>query len=113
MTAKQTRGGAFRAKTEKQFQLTDVETELLAEVCRTLDEIDLLEAALKADGVTVAGSTGQVRVHPAVAEIRSHRLALSRMMAQLDLPDAEGETLPAGKQVRGRAAARARWGSVG
>lgn len=38
------------------------------------------------DALLVAGSTGQPRVNPAVAELRSHRLALSRLLRELDLP---------------------------
>jgi hypothetical protein len=108
------RGTAFRrrilgTKTSGGFDLSSSELELLHEVCRLLDEIDGLRAAIVRDGVTVQGSTGQARVHPALGEVRQHRLALGRLLTQLSLPDDEGETIPTLTQVRGRKAAKTRW----
>ena len=104
------RGAKFRGTISKAYELTDSELELLAETCRVLDEIDGLNAAVKLDGVTVTGSTGQVRVHPAIAEARSHRLALARLLAQLSLPDEEGAVMPTGTVQMAQRAAQSRWG---
>jgi hypothetical protein len=91
------------------YDLTDSELSLLVEVCRLLDECEALRQALADDGVTVPGSNGQPRVHPAVGELRQHRLALGRLLSQLALPDEDEATLPTPLQARGRAAAGKRW----
>jgi hypothetical protein len=109
-----TRGSKFKLKIlgTKQtggFDLSSSELELLDEVARLLDEIDELRAAIQRNGISVAGSTGQARVHPALGEVRQHRLALGRLLAQLRLPDDENESVPSLTQVRGRKAAKARW----
>jgi hypothetical protein len=90
-----------------------VEFELLRESCRLLDEWELLRLAVDSDGTTVQGSTGQPRVHPALGELRQHRLALGRLLAQLDLPEPDGERLSSPTQVRSRKAAQARWRTRG
>ncbi len=107
------RGEAFRKASLDGFELTGPELELLAEICNLLNEIDDLQSAVEHDGVTVAGSTGQLRVHPALGELRQHRLALGRLLAQLGLPDPAGDSLPSGVQVRGRTSAKKRWADHG
>src|SRR4051812_20483854 len=88
------RGRAFWRKTLATYELSDVESQLLTECCRLLDECEELRVSVEAEGTTVKGSTGQPRVHPALAELRQHRLALGRLLAQLSLPDFDGQTLP-------------------
>lgn len=105
------RGAAFWRSTTGTFDLTDAEGELLAECCRMLDEIDALQEAVTREGVTTRGSAGQTRAHPALAEVRQHRLALGRLLAQLQLPDEEGQSLATPTQARGRNANRGRWGA--
>jgi hypothetical protein len=51
---------------------------------RTIAE---LEALVASDGLVTTGSTGQVRVHPAVAELRHQRAAYARLLADLGLDD--------------------------
>lgn len=88
------------------FELDARELELLARAGRLADEIELLEQAVDRDGATVAGSRGQVRVHPAVAEARAHRLALARLLGQLRLEPPE-ELTPGRRQAQ--KAAQTRW----
>jgi len=107
------RGRKFWHSTVAAFELSDVEQELLNECCRLLDECESLRAAVDADGTTVTGSAGQTRVHPALGELRQHRLALGRLLAQMALPDADEERLLSPMQARGRKAARTRWASSG
>jgi len=95
------------------YELDAAETELLTEVCRALDEAEGLHAVVAAEGCTVAGSRGQVRAHPALAELRATRLVLGRLLGQLELPGEDGTSLPSPVQVRGRRAARQRWGARG
>lgn len=100
------RAGEFWERIQAEFEPSDAETELLVEVVQTITEIDSLKAALTADGVSVQGSMGQKRVHPAVNEIRQHRMSLARLLKQLDLSEEEPET-EATKAAR--RAAQARW----
>jgi hypothetical protein len=116
MTAKSTapkdleaRGRRFWRTVTTSWTLEADELELLTEVCRTLDICERLQALLVAEGLTVPGSTGQPRVHPAAGELRSSRQVLGRLLAQLELPDLEGESLPSPATARARKAARSRW----
>lgn len=95
-----------------EFDLTATELELLRETCRTLDDLDSLERAVRRDGVTVQGSTGQTRAHPALAEIRGLRVVLSRLAAQMQLPDEEGAAVPSAASLRAQKAANDRWAGV-
>lgn len=74
-----------------------------------MDECEALRQSVADDGTTVAGSNGQTRVHPAIGELRQHRLALGRLLSQLALPDEDESTLPTPLQARGRQAAGKRW----
>jgi hypothetical protein len=74
-----------------------------------MDECEAMRQAVTADGTTVAGSNGQPRMHPAIGELRSHRLTLGCLLSQLALPDEDGEALPTPLQARGRAAVSKRW----
>ncbi len=103
------RGRRFWQATMRTYDLSGPEQELLAEVCRLLDELDALQAVVDADGLTVTGSTGQVRVHPALNELRQHRLAVGRLLGQLELPDEDEQSVPSPASLRAAKAARARW----
>ncbi len=83
--------------------------ELLRECCRLLDECESLRTAVERDGTTVKGSTGQPRVHPALGELRQHRLALGKLLAQIALPDVDNATLRSPVQARASRAAQSRW----
>jgi hypothetical protein len=100
---------AFWRHTIKAFELSEVETELLRECCRLLDECESLRDSVDTEGTTVKGSTGQVRVHPALGELRQHRLALGKLLAQLALPDVDETTLRTPTQARASRAAQTRW----
>jgi hypothetical protein len=105
------RGRAFWRATLDRWELTGPETELLTEVCRTLDEIDGLREVLPA-GLMSTGSTGQPVVHPALAQIRASRALVGRLLAQLQLPDETGASLPSPAQIRASKAVQARWSRV-
>ena len=107
------RGRGFWRATTATFTLERGELELLAETARTMDEIDKLAAVIARDGVLAVGSAGQPRAHPAVAEVRQHRLALGRLLAQLALPDLDGASIPKPTSLRASHAARTRWGRRG
>ena len=78
-------------------------------MARTVDDLATLRAALADTGLVSAGSKGQARAHPLLAEVRGLRLLLLRLAAQLGLPD---EDEPAGATPASRKAAKAanaRW----
>lgn len=90
------------------FELRPDELLLLEAGCRLADQVATLEAELADAPVMVEGSKGQDRPHPLYAEIRAHRLAVARILAQLGLADAidaDGAT----RSSAGRRMARARW----
>lgn len=92
------------------YDLRTDEVALLAEMSRLLDDLALMRAVLAEDGPMVAGSKGQRRPHPILAEIRGSRLLLVRLASQIGLPDLDGDE--AGATPASRKAARAanvRW----
>lgn len=104
-----TRGRRFWAAIHEVYELSLPERELLHEACRCLDELEQLAQAVRTDGVTVEGSTGQTRTHPALAELRNYRALLGKLLAQLDLPDEEGMTMLSPEAAKARKAAQTRW----
>ena len=103
------RGQVFYDQVMAAFTFSGPELELLAEIRDVLDEISGLKAAVQRDGLTVSGAAGQVRVHPGVAQLTQHRIALGRLLSQLGIPDEEGVALASPLSARARKAARARW----
>lgn len=106
------RGRRFWRETVTEHELTTPELALLEEICRTIDDIDLLHTAVREDGATVAGSKGQTRAHPALVELRHQRQVLGRLVSQLGLEDEGGGSVPSLTTARGRKgakAANARW----
>lgn len=110
MAITESRGQRFKSFVLDNFSFEPAEMEVLAEVVSLLDEIDLLKVAIDADGVTVQGSTGQTRTHPALTEIRQHRLAVQRLLAALQIPDVDEGTMKTPAQLRSIAGNKARWG---
>lgn len=102
---KPTRGQAFQAEVLDSFELGPHEVELLAEVAVMLDRLDLLEAAVVADGVMLNG-----RVHPAAVESRQVSNTLRQHLHALGLPDVDGESVRSRQAGR---AGRARWAAAG
>lgn len=105
---------AIVGEIDEGWDLDARERELLARACRCADELALLEAAVDRDGLTVAGSRGQVVVHPALAECRQLRLVQLRLLGGIEVvdPQTAGRSATSG-QARGRRAAEARWGTHG
>lgn len=99
------RGRAYWRQVMADYDLSLSEVEVLREICRTLDTLDQLAEVLAKDGAMVRGSMGQPVVHPALNETRGHRQVLHKLLAALQLPDAEGDTLPNAAELRSRSAA--------
>ena len=99
---------ALLADLPRDWELTAREREQITLACQQADAIADLERELAAGGLTVKGASGQSRLSPLVPELRQARLALSRLLGAVDMPDADGEpSTLAGK--RGKAAADKRW----
>ena len=84
------RGEAFWSTVTSKWDLSPPELEILVEVCRTLDALEVL-----------AGDKAKL------SEARQHRLVLHRLLAALELPEDDGIASPA--TLRARKAARTRW----
>ena len=97
-----TRGEAFRAAVQRDHELGHDETEILIECAVMLDRLDALDAAVRHDGVVLAGG----KIHPAAVEHRQVTTTLRQHLHSLGLPDAEGEN--ARSRSAGHAA-QARW----
>jgi hypothetical protein len=92
------------------YVLTAAEVEMLGQACRTTDELDRLERAVRAlPELTTTGSTGQLKPHPLLEEVRRHRTLLERLTTALALPD-ENQTIGLrGASRHAQKAARGRW----
>lgn len=90
-----------------QYILRPDERRTLEAACRAADRVVAMEEE-RGSAVTSFGSTGQLVVHPLIAEIRAHEAQIASLLAKLKLPDEEG-----GEQVsQQRAAAQSRWAAA-
>jgi hypothetical protein len=71
-----------------------------------LDLIELLEADVAERGLSVEGSKAQPVLNGSIAELRQQRLALSRLLKEMDLAE------PGSRSQAGKDLARARWGAA-
>lgn len=96
------------------FEFERAELVILEAACRQRDDIAALEELLRDQGMTVKGSMGQVRLHPAATEVRLARGTLTKLLGELKLPDEEPAAgAPAvamnARSRRAQAAAQRRW----
>lgn len=90
------------------WELTAREVELLRNACRQADLVADLEAALKSDGLIVKGAKGQPRLSAVATELRQSRVALARLLGEIEMP-AEDEEPTTAQSQRATRAAQARW----
>ena len=90
-----------------EFDLDGRELLVLEQAARQADVVVALEEEVASSGLVGRGSSGQMRLSQTVTELRHARLALSKLLGELALPDDEDETAAS---RRGRKAAEARWG---
>ena len=81
-----TAGEQLRARLAAEFKEHETEPdgrdlELIDQACSTVDAIADLENVIAEQGRTIKGSRGQTVIHPAVAEVRMHKLVLARLLA--------------------------------
>ena len=91
------------------IELDEREQAVLDLAARQADDVARLEADIAKRGVTVPGSrAGQQVLNPSIAEVRQGRLALGKLLGQLELPDLAGERR-GGASRNAQRAALARW----
>jgi hypothetical protein len=91
------------------FELDEHELALLVEAVRTIDALNLLDAAVRRDGPLQESPQG-TRAHPAVVEARQQRIALARILAALRLPSGEVGDEKANARPQRRVGARGTYG---
>ena len=107
------RGLGLWTQLHETYEFDPQETNLVIEVCRTLDTIDTLAASVAKDGTMVLGSQGQMVLNSAVAELRQQQAAYARLVTMLNLDAAEsGSALLTATSASASAAANARWSKV-
>ena len=98
---------AILADLPSEMELEARELVVLEAAARQSDVIASLERAVRRDGVMVKGASGQRRLNGAVSEVRQGRIALARLLGDLDLP---AEQVPqTASSKRARRAAQTRW----
>ena len=95
-----TSGRALWRAVLEDFELTEPETAVLREACRTADSIDALQAIVDDEGPMSTSSQG-VRVHPALVELRQQRIALARLFAAMHIPIGEEQGRTQHRGARG------------
>src|SRR5215204_6921564 len=109
-TGLKTPGKRLWAAVATKYVLTPAELEMLGQACRTSDELDRLERAVRnLSDLTTTGSTGQLKPHPLLEEVRRHRLLLERLTSALNLPDEDEEVGLRASSRHARKAAEGRW----
>jgi len=106
------RGRAMWADITETYRLDPAEVALLVELCRSIDEIDALSAALAEGPLMVTGSTGQPRPNPLLDQLREHRKVADRLAAALALP-IEGESVGRRRSATAKQAVNTRWRRAG
>jgi hypothetical protein len=91
-----------------EFELDLREQEILRLAARQLDDVARLEQLLARDGPMAEGSQGQPRLSQVVGELRQSRIAASRLLGELRLPDADEKPRTA-RSLRAERAANSRW----
>ena len=84
---------------------TDEREEALLDLAaRQARDIGLAEADIVARGCLVPGSNGQDVINPSIAEVRQSRIALGKLLGQLDLPESTRDAVRSARH-----AAESRW----
>jgi hypothetical protein len=105
-------GRALWREVNAEFGLAPHEAAILVQVCRTADRLDAIEAELDGAPLTVAGSTGQPRAHPLLAEWRMQARVLESLSRALSIP-LPGEDVGRRRSPSAREAAVQRWSRHG
>jgi hypothetical protein len=94
------------------YDLEQHELALLIEAVRTVDALDLLDAAVRSEGAIVDSPQGS-RANPALVEARAQRVVLARLLAALRLPCGEAGDAKLSARPQRRSGARGVYGIRG
>lgn len=86
------------------IELDEREEAILDLAGRQAQDVKRAEADIENRGYLVEGSRGQSVINPSVSEARQSRIALGKLLGQLDLPESTKDTVR-----HARNAAEARW----
>lgn len=93
------------------YVLRPDELRILEDACKLADQAAKYEAEFVGKSTTVRGSTGQMVIHPVLAEERQCRVAIAMLLSKIKLPEDAGEAAP--RSVNARNAAQSRWNKTG
>ena len=105
-------GRALWASITTDYDLEQHELALLIEAVRTVDALDLLDAAVRSEGAIVDSPQGS-RANPALVEARAQRVVLARLLAALRLPCGEAGDAKLSARPQRRSGARGVYGIRG
>ncbi len=88
------RSKAFFRKLVSEYALSTAQLELLRRCCESMDRADQAIRVLEAEGVVVVDRHGQSKAHPAAGLERDSRLAVARLLRELNLDPGGGDTRP-------------------
>jgi hypothetical protein len=93
------------------LELEDRERALLTLAADQFEELELIKAQIRREGVEASGYKGQKRTSPHATEARQQRLAIARLLGMLSIPpdDDDAEKPLTETSRRAQHAARARW----
>jgi phage terminase small subunit len=86
--------------TVESYDLAPHHVKLLTLVCDAWDSHEAAREAIAADGAYLPARDGGKRAHPAVAVMRDSRIAVARLLRELNLEDSPGDSRPA--RISGR-----------
>jgi hypothetical protein len=93
------------------LELEDRERALLTLAADQFEELELLKAKIREEGIEGEGYKGQKRTSPHATEARQQRLAIARLLGMLAIPpgDEESDKPLTETSRRAQHAARSRW----
>lgn len=109
------RGRGLWTSVMGRYRMRPDQVELVTEMVCAVDEIERLRRIVRKDGMIVAGAAGQLRPHPALAQITARRATVAQLSRQLKIPDPKREQgdLPGRRHPatvgKARKAAESRW----
>lgn len=97
------------------WQLDGRDEALLLRACQLADTADALQAEVAEQGRMIVGSQGQMRLHPAITEIRQSTAALGVLLSRVELRPPRQRTGGMSKRQRDQLAdaRRQRWPKTG
>jgi hypothetical protein len=95
---------AIRTGLPPGVELDEREEAILDLAARQARDVAAAEADIAGRGYLVPGSRGQKVLNPSLAEVRQSRLALGKLLGQLDLPDSTKDAVRSAQH-----AAERRW----